>query len=446
MTHETGPNTVLPIRTLAELAAPDERTTRFTPFGLGSMPAERAAEFQQQVIAGADLVADVPNDTRRAYERLRTVYTHGVLCYEIFTVVHDQAPLLLELALGERLLAFYDGEVPLFKGETRRPFRARRFDQVREALRERNGEYTNHSLRLTDGSSIKNFRGYLSDLFEWARGERLLHGQRNRLIERLLVEIRNDAAHPVSDHLIAPPYTSRLLWDIAQIINRIWGSPTPGGRLYPAPFDRYVFVIAWDEVGGKGVTWARAETLLDRADLWPDDRRYVLVRAADHEHLSDYATTFEATTYPVDFLWGPGERDAAIEWYTATAPCGDIVADYLDRWFVVRHDDGVTGLPLRPTTFLAIPKGSREGTWHLIKADFPGDARTHLMHERARRADPRHPCETCHATPGPSGGWGVVAREVAVRLPDVRADRSPPLDIAALWRGIPPAGAGTPSS
>jgi hypothetical protein len=446
MTDETGPSTGMPIRTLAELAAPDERTTRFTPFGLGSMPAERAAEFQQQVIAGADLVADVPDDTRRAYERLRTVYAHGILCYEIFTVVHDQAVLLLELALGERLLAFYDGEVPLFMGDTERPFRARRFDEVREALRDRKGEYADCSLRLTDGPPMKKFRGYLSDLFEWARGEGLLHGQRNRLIEHLLVDMRNDAAHPVSDHLIGPPDTSRILWDVAQIINRIWGSATPGGRFYPAPFDRYVFVIAWDEVGGNGVTWAHAETLLDQADPWPKDWRYVLVRAGEHEHLSDYATTFEATSYPVDFLWGPGDRDAAIEWYMATAPCGDVVTDYLDRWFVVRHDAGITGQPLRPATFLGIPKGSRDGTWHLVKADFPGDARIHLMHERVPGADPRRPCETCHATPGPSGGWGVVERELAVLVPGAEADTSPPVDVAALWRGMPPAGVGVSSA
>lgn len=443
MTDETETRTGMAIRTLAELAAPDERTMRFTPFGLGSMPADRAAEFQQRVIVGADLVADVPDDTRRAYERLRTVYAHGVLCYEIFTVVHDQALLLLELALGERLLAFYDGEVPFFKGDTVRPFRARRFNEVREALRDRKGEYADCSLRLTDGSSIRKFRGYLSHLFEWARREDLLHGQRNRLIERLLVDMRNDAAHPVSDHLVGPPDTSRILWDVAQIINRIWGSATSGGRFYPAPFNRYVFVIAWDESGGSGVTWGRAETLLDVADPWPADRRYILVRAAEHEHLSEYATTFESTTHPVDFLWGPGDRDAAIKWYLESAPRGDLVDDYLDRWFVVRHDEGVTGLPLRPATFLGIPKGSRDGTWYLVKADFPGDARAHLMHARAPGADPRRPCETCHATPGPSGGWGAIERELAALMPGAEADTAPAVNLAAFWRGMPPADAGT---
>jgi hypothetical protein len=429
----------MPIRTLAELAAPDDRTTHFTPFGLGSMGADDAATYQQHAIAGANLVGAVPDDTRRAYERLRTVYAHGILCYEVFTIVHDQVPLLLELALGERLVALYAGVIPLHKGEVNKPFAARRFDEVRQALTEPKGEFTNCSLRLCDGSSLNGFRGYLGDLFAWARREKLLHGQRNRRIEQLLVEIRNDVAHPAGDHLVGPPDTARLMWDVAQVINRLWGSYTPGGRLYPAPLDRYVFAIAWAKVGDRGVTWGRAETLADTVTPWPEDHRYVLVRAAEHEHLADFATTFESTAYPCDFLWGPGSRDAAKEWYSSNAPGSDTVDDYLDRWFVVRHDEGGDPeLPLRPTAFLGIPKGQRHGTWHLVQADFPNDAYTHRRHgPTGGSGELSRACALCHATAGVSGGWGLIARELTRLLPNLDAETPPTIDVGKLWRHGP---------
>lgn len=419
------------VRSFAELASPDDRTAHFTPFGFGLMRPEAAAEYQQRVIASANLVARVPEDTRRAYERLRTVYAHGILCYEIFTVVHDQAPLILELALGERLLDMYEGTVPLYKGDADLSLSANRFDTVRMALR--GSRYRNCALRLSSGSSMKNFRGYLPDLFDWARAEGLLHGQRNRLLERLLVDLRNDVAHPSGDHLVGPPDVSRLIWDVAEIINRIWGSRTPGGRLYPAPIGRDVYAIAWDEIGEAGVTWGRAETLADPVSSWPGEHRYVLVRAVDRDNLGEYSSTFEATAYPCDYLWGPGDREAATAWYQRAAPNPDVV-DYLDRWFVVRHDEGRPESVLRPETFLAIPAGSRQGTWHLIQADFPNDAFAHRLHDFARGTLALRPCLDCHATVGPSGGWGTIARAMMELVPSAKAESVPAVDIGILWR------------
>jgi hypothetical protein len=104
------------IKTFAELTTPDQRTLRFTPLGLstmGLMQAEAAAEFQQQVIADSDLHPDVAEGTRNSFERIRTLHSYGILCYEAFTVAEDLAWLLLEQALRERFIDFFSGSIPL---------------------------------------------------------------------------------------------------------------------------------------------------------------------------------------------------------------------------------------------------------------------------------------------------------------------------------------------
>jgi hypothetical protein len=55
----------------------------------GKISPEDAAEFQQRCIATADLVSVVPESTRQSFERLRTLHSYGVLCYDAFTVAGD---------------------------------------------------------------------------------------------------------------------------------------------------------------------------------------------------------------------------------------------------------------------------------------------------------------------------------------------------------------------
>ena len=35
-----------------------------------------------------------------------------------------------------------------------------------------------------------------------------------------------------------PVDAARMIGDVAEIISQLWGAPTPGGRLYPAPARR----------------------------------------------------------------------------------------------------------------------------------------------------------------------------------------------------------------
>jgi hypothetical protein len=70
---------------LAALQEPDERVRRFTPLELstgGMLSASDAADYQQRAIASIELVEAVPESTRSTFERLRTLHSYGVLCYE----------------------------------------------------------------------------------------------------------------------------------------------------------------------------------------------------------------------------------------------------------------------------------------------------------------------------------------------------------------------------
>ena len=75
----------------------------------------------------------------------------------------------------------------------------------------------------------------------------------------MYVRLRNNVAHP-HYHLAMPPDSARAIRDLAEIINRLWGHPTPGGRLYPAPLTREPMVIAWrGDPPGHELTIMRAE-------------------------------------------------------------------------------------------------------------------------------------------------------------------------------------------
>jgi hypothetical protein len=70
------------------------------------MEPEDAARFQQEVISHPELAPVVPQRVRDCIERLRTIYSYGVLWYDFFTVAYDQAQLALEFTLRERFLEF----------------------------------------------------------------------------------------------------------------------------------------------------------------------------------------------------------------------------------------------------------------------------------------------------------------------------------------------------
>jgi hypothetical protein len=113
---------------------------------------------------------------------LRTIYTYGVLCYDLYTVAGDLARLVTELALRERFLPFY-GETVSFTDQRGQPrtVTASRFDDLYKAIRRGDGRLRGWRLNLRSGHEPIWFDGHLTSLLRWARSEGLLAGQRDRM-------------------------------------------------------------------------------------------------------------------------------------------------------------------------------------------------------------------------------------------------------------------------
>ena len=223
------------IRSLEELRQADERTLRFTSFGLatgGKLRPEDAAVFQQEVISHAELVPAVAEGTRNTFERLRSLHAYGVLFYDIFTAVEDLTHLVIEQALRDRFLEFHHGVVPFEDARgTVHEVTAATFDVLYDEIHKegRLRKPKRWRLRLRRTGELIYFDGMLDSLLRWARGEGLLRGQRNRRLEPILKRFRDHVAHGAGDHLVMPVDTARTISDAAEIINHLWGSPRRAG-------------------------------------------------------------------------------------------------------------------------------------------------------------------------------------------------------------------------
>jgi hypothetical protein len=349
----------------------------------------------------------------------------------VYTLVHDHALLVIEQALRDRFVEFHQGTVIFVDGAgTDHPVAVSRYEQVREFLGDRDSrQRRGWRLRLPDGQAIQFTGGMLGDLRRWARKVGLLRGQRNRGIEHALSNLRNFVAHPNGYHLTGPVDAAGTLRDLAEIINQLWGVPTPGGRLYPAPLRREVIVMAWP-VGGQAMqTAVVADAFAEFVD--PDDRPWecVILRAVFHpdERLGDpnlrhYDSRAEVTYYPADLLWGPGTITDAAGWFAQHQPAPD-ECDYLDRIFMVRHDGTDLYLPVRPEAAAVLPDDERAGTWYTVKSDHPTDAYHHIRNlVTGAGCQQQGPCRDCHAET-----LGVGRHDEALVHAGHRADSTPPL-------------------
>jgi hypothetical protein len=434
-------------KTLDELRRPDDRSLAFTPIGLGvgvQMRPDAAAEYQQHVMAQLDLDPRVADGTRRRFEDLRTAFVTGLWQYAVYTVVRDQALLMFEEALGDRFVEFHQGAVTFVDAaNVDHVVEVSRYGHVKEFLRSRRPgcrrprHRVGWRLRLPDGRVIPFAKGMLGDLRVWARDVGLLRGQRNRGIEKALSDLRNAVAHPGSYHLTGPEDAACTLRDLAEIINQLWGVPTPGGRLYPTPLRRHVFAMAWP-VGGDDMQIAlAADALTDCQD--PEDRPWecVLVRAVldQEQHRSEpelryYDSRAELTRYPTDLLWGPGTVTDAAAWFTQHQPQSD-ECDYLDRTFMIRHHGTDLYQPMRPAVAAALPERDRTGTWYTVRADHPSEAWHHIRNLLTGPGCQQNgPCRQCHAE-----GLGSGPYHTAVVYAELGADPAPalPNDVRTPW-------------
>lgn len=97
------------IAKLGVLSRPDPVSLMMAPLGFGgeANDPQRAARAYHASIAAAVLVDQVPKSTRSMFQRVLSVYMHGVFDYGLFTLAADNAWLVLEHALGERFVSFY---------------------------------------------------------------------------------------------------------------------------------------------------------------------------------------------------------------------------------------------------------------------------------------------------------------------------------------------------
>jgi hypothetical protein len=324
-------------RSLEELREADEATLSFSSFGLGGkLRPEDAARFQQEVVSHPDLAASVPPRVRDTFERLRITHTYGVLNYQLFTVAYDQAQLALEFALRERFIEFH-GDTAQFRGaDGPHDIPTSPFRELQKEVGKHQEEPGRWKLVVRRTGDAIRFDGMLDSLLRWAREEGLLPGQKNRTRDRLVREGRDFVAHGAGDHLLMPVDSARAIRDVAEIVNRLWGTATPGGRLYPAPIQREVQFVGWspsETVMSGQVGVPRDGEILDPKaavdqlqNALPggeqiDDWKWVLVRAVPHdEGLMQYDSLFEVTTYPSELLWGPGTASDMVTWVDQARP------------------------------------------------------------------------------------------------------------------------------
>lgn len=409
------------IKTLAGLQQPDETSLMFTPWGLAKMTAEQAAEYRQRLVAQYELPAQVPDTTRLAFDRVRTIYSYGVLCYELYTVAGDQALLTLEQALRDRFIGFHGGTVNFVDGQGRPQLvTAGGYETLFRAIRRDDGRLRGWKLVLTDGRRIA-FSGMLTSLLRWARAERLLGGQRDRLTDRFRVNLRDYAAHP-GYHVEMPGDADDEIADLARIISRLWGNP------HGTPIQREIMIIGWDQ---RTTTWA----LADRFVIGPikEAETCLVVRASPDAHLADYDALYEAVPSPCDYLWGPGTLPDALTWIGDEQPPADS-AQVLDRVFMIRHASSQLYWPQSVPVAAGLDPADADGFWYLVRADNPADAFGHIRQLLA--GDSGHAVSgqcSCPAETITRGARAQALRRAAALGSDTTPKRVPDVRTPMAW-------------
>jgi hypothetical protein len=278
------------VKSLAELQEPDKRSLMSSVWT--AEPA-RAAELAQHSLGQIELSQEVPETTRRSFERLCTLFAYGILCYDLYTVAGDLARLVIEQALRERFLPFYGGIVNFIDGQGKmQTVTADRFDDLYQAIRRDDGRPRGWRLQLRSGAPPFVFSGELTSLLRWARAERLLTGQGDRLRDQPRTWFRNFVAHPTY-HLQGPDHAERAIGDLAQLINRIWGSPSKT-EVFREPV-----IVTWTDTA---VTWGGSGILGEGGN----PTSVIALAAPGDPDLVDYDALYETTNWPCEWLWGPG--------------------------------------------------------------------------------------------------------------------------------------------
>jgi len=405
------------VKTLAELAEPDLASLVIRPLDIDPAKiAEGVAEYRQRQVASFELVDAVPDSTRMSYERIRRIYSYGVLDYDLYTVAGNQARLVVEQALRDRFLPFYGGTPVFIDGKGgEHPVLAGRFGDLYDA--DRPLVRKSWRLKIQSGRHPIPFNGMLSSLLRWARAEGLLGGQRDRWQDKFRIRFRNYTAHS-EYHREMPDDAAAEIFHLAQLINRLWGAPGE------TPIRREVVAIAWSATA---TSYGLAEHFrID--DRMPADATCAVI-LADPQDLTlgdSFDAQYEMTAMPYQFLWGPGTWAEGAEWVKRQQPVADEIAT-VDRLFLLRYHDRRLYMPRSIGSTAALADGERAGTWCLLRADYPGDAFGHQRHllQKAPDYSTTGFCRECPAESIAAGTWQQIIDRCAALGADVTPRSAP---------------------
>src|SRR5260370_5733218 len=250
------------------------------------------------------------------------------------------------------------------------PLMARGYQAVHAALVEKDGSHHkgDWSVKsLVVPGATTRFSGVLPHFFAWARMERLLGGQRSKLFDRILVRMRNRAAHPTSYKLSMPTDSALTIRDVGEFINRLWGARSAGGRIFPERVKREMVVLGW-ATDGNTFRQQRPDALV--ADNTHRDWTYLIIQAVPSDELVAFDADLDTLRFPASWLWGPGPYEIAVDWLGSAVEQEDEI-DHLDRLFVVRVNAATVDPPRNPDQFAGLPPGQQDGRWHLTRPDYP---------------------------------------------------------------------------
>jgi hypothetical protein len=407
--HDEGLNARLR-ESADELIRPDQRSLAFTPLGLSFgrvLTPKAAAKFQDHTIE-VRLADAVPNETQRLFERLQNIHRLGIWSYDMYTVADGFALQVLEHAFAIRLLDYYDHRIPLVgRGNRDQEVVAHRVRDLVDAMGAKQWRLVSRVAR----AKAPPFTCTLKSLFNWARHEGLLRGQRSRRFDYLLPRILG-GMRPLDYALHMPVDSSRSIRQVGEFINQLWGSSTRDGELFPAPMMRGEFILGWTPERDHLITF-RPDQLAEAKDR--SDWRFVVVLGVDRpDSLDDFHSDFERTPYPAELLHGEGSWAETQDWLSQRRGRTDSV-EVLDRFFVINLDDSLP--PRSPGQFAALTGHARNGRWLMAQADFPTDAFAHA--KAHRQMTPNHEllgrCNTCWVDGKVVGSWQHVLAAIANR-------------------------------
>ncbi|HET6385110.1 MAG TPA: hypothetical protein VFJ58_17095 [Armatimonadota bacterium] len=373
------------IRTQNQLNQRDPAVAPFTPWGLatgGTLTEEASLRFVQGLIADTDLHPDVPEVVRQSFESCRSLHTRGFFQGDLFREAFASAHLALEPALGVRFLQFYEHQVPLHNSLTGEKVVLGANDYA-EFKRQtgRSGRYPLGGSTKSPWQLLKDhsFRGDLGSLLRWARRERLLEGQRNKIGEQGWRYYRNAIAHAHQPICVTLLRSADVIRKLAETLNHLWGHDTPGGIHYPAAIAPQIFAIrqfkdTWTAYLASGLPELSEE---EQAGAWR------LVEAANPLEALDASPLFEITALATRFYGEDLSFSGALDVWRSIQTSGYSPRRMTgrDRVFLIRVSNGAVEPCRNPRQFLALLPEERDlpgSTWWLVRADQPGDAWEHI--------------------------------------------------------------------